>query len=95
MQFVVVDIRGPSLDLRWATPMYMLVAACYYTGGWKCTYLMSNQVATTEAQKLTDKFFLHFSPPEQLHSRKSDQSRQFESTVSAERCKLLGITKLV
>ena len=41
-------------------------------------------------QKLKERFYLHFSPPEQLLS---DQGRQFESQLMAEVCKLLGIQK--
>ena len=49
-----------------------------------------NQEATTVARKLTDEFFLRFSPPEQLHS---DQGQNFESAVIADICKLLAIKK--
>ena len=42
------------------------------------------------SEKLTEEFFLRFSPPEQLHS---DQGRNFESALIAEICKLLGIKK--
>ena len=58
--------------------------------GWKPTYPIPNQEASTEAKKLTEEMFLRFSPPDQLHS---DQSRQFESNLVTEVCKLLGICK--
>ena len=85
MQLVAVDILGPLLESE-AGNSYILVAEDYFTL-WVEVYLIPNQEATTVAKKLTDE---HFSPPEQLHS---DQGRQFESTVIAEMCKILGITK--
>ena len=88
MQLVAVDILGPLLESE-AANSYILVAADYFTR-WVEAYPILNQEATTVAQKLTDELFCHFSPPEQLHF---DQGRQFESTVIAEVCKLLGIAK--
>ena len=88
MQLVAVDILGPLLESE-AGNSYILVAADYFTR-WVEAYPIPNQEATTVAKKLTDELFFRFSPPEQLHS---DQGRQFESTVIAEVCKLLGITK--
>ena len=51
---------------------------------------ISNQEASTVADKLVDEVFLRFSAPEQLHS---DQGRQFESQLVKEVCKLLHINK--
>ena len=88
MQLVAVDILGPLPESE-ARNSYILVAADYFRR-WVEAYPIPNQEATTVARKLTDELFFHFSPPEQLHS---DQGRQFESTVTAEMCKLLGIAK--
>ena len=51
--------------------MYILVATDYFTRREEA-YAIPNQEVTTVAKKLTDKFFFHFSPLEQLHS---DQQR--------------------
>ena len=88
MQLVAVDILGPLPESE-AGNLYILVASDYFTR-WVEAYPLPNQEATTVARKLTDELFFRFSPPEQLHS---DQGRQFESTVIAEMCKLLGIAK--
>ena len=56
---------------------------------------MGRGISTTKSgghhsSQKTYELFFRFSPPEQLHS---DQGRQFESTVNAEVCKLMGIAK--
>ena len=86
MQLVAVDILGLLLESE-AGKSYILVAADYFTQ-WVETYSIQNQKATTVAKNLTDELFFRFSLQEQLHF---DQGRQFESTVLAEMCKLLGI----
>ena len=88
MQLVAIDILGPLLESE-AGNSYILVAADYFTQ-WVEAYPIPYQEATTVAKKLTDDLFFRFSPPEQLHF---DQGLQFESTVIAEVCKLLGIAK--
>ena len=88
LQLVATDIVGPLPESP-AGNLYILVVADYFTR-YVEAYPIPNQEATTVARKLVDEFFLRFSPPEQLHS---DQGRNFESTVIAEICKLLGIEK--
>ena len=88
LQMVAMDILGPLPETLCGNS-YILVVTDYFTR-WAEAYAIPNQEATTVAQKVTDEFFFRFSPPEQLHS---DQGRNFESTVIAEICKMLGITK--
>ena len=88
MQLVAVDILGP-FPTSSSGNSYILTVGDYFTR-WMEAYPLPNQEARTVAEKLTNEFFLRFSPPEQLHS---DQGRQFESHLVAEVCKLLGINK--
>ena len=88
IQLVAVDILG-SLPESEAGNLSTLVASDHFTR-WVEVYPLPNQEATTIARKLTDGLFFCLFPPEQLHS---DQGRQFEFTVNAEVCKLLGIAK--
>ena len=88
MQVVAVDILGPLPEMP-SGNKYILVAADYFTR-WTEAYGIPNQEAGTVAAKLVDEMFLRFSPPSQLHS---DQGPQFESSLMAEVCKLLGIVK--
>ena len=88
LQLVAMDILGPFPESE-AGNSYILVTADYFTR-WTEAYAIPNQEAVTVAKKMTDEFFLRFSPPEQLHS---DQGRNFESTVIAEVCKILAIKK--
>ena len=88
MQRVATDILGP-LPETLAGNSYVLVVADYFTR-WVEAFPIPNQEATTVAKKLVDEVFCCYSPPEQLHS---DQSRQFESLLIAEVCRLLGIQK--
>ena len=85
LQLVAVDIVGPFPETT-KEKSYILVAADYFTR-WVEAYPIPNQEAVMVAQKLVSEFFLHFSPPERLHS---DQGRKFESAVILEICKLLG-----
>ena len=88
MRLVAADILGPLPESD-AGNSYILVVGDYFTR-WMEAYPIPNQEAATVAKKMTDEFFLRFSPPEQLHT---DQGRQFESELVAEVCKLLGIDK--
>ena len=88
LQLVATDIVGPLPESP-AGNRYILVVADYFTR-YVEAYPISDQEATTVARQLVDEFFLRFSPPEQLHS---DQGRNFESSVIAEVCRLLGIEK--
>ena len=88
MQLVAMGIMGPLPESP-AGNTHVLVVADYFTR-WTEAYAISNQEATTVAQKLVDEFFFSFSPPEQLHS---DQGRNCESEVIAAICKSLGVVK--
>lgn len=88
MQLVAVDIMGPFPESKEGTS-YIMVVADYFTR-WMEAYPIPNQEESTVAQRLADEFFFQFSPPEQLHS---DQGQQFESTLTAEVCRILGIAK--
>ena len=88
MQLVAVDILGP-FPTSSSGNSYILTVGDYFTR-WMEAYPLPNQEGRTVAEKLTNEFFLRFSPPEQLHS---DQGRQFESHLVAEVCKLLSINK--
>ena len=52
--------------------------------------LLSNQEATTVADKLVNEFISRFGVPRQLHN---DQGTNFESNVMAEICHVLNIEK--
>ena len=88
MQLVAMDIFGPLPESPTCNT-HILVVADYFMK-WTEAYAIPNQEATTVTQKLNDEFFFRFSPPSQLHS---DQSRNFESAVISEVCKLLGVVK--
>ena len=88
LQLVATDILGPLPESP-AGNLYVLVVSDYFTR-YSEAYAIPNQEAVTVARKLVDEFFLRFSPPERLHS---DQGRNFESSVIAEVCQLLGVEK--
>ena len=88
MQLVAINIVGPFPESS-SGNSYILVAANYFTR-WVEAYPIPCQEASVLARKLVDEMFCRFSPPEQLLS---GHSRQFESQLTAEVCKLLGIQK--
>ena len=88
LQLVAVDILGPFPESENGN-LYIMVAGDYFTR-WMEAYAIKNQEAVTVAKTLTEEFFFHFSPPQQLHT---DQGKEFESELVAEVCKLLGIAK--
>lgn len=88
LQLVAMDILGPFPETQ-AGNTYILVVADYFTR-WVEAYASPNQEASTVADKLVQELFFRYSLPEQLHS---DQGRNFESSVMAEVCKLLGVAK--
>lgn len=88
LELVASDIVGPLPESP-AGNIYILVVADYFTRYVKA-YPIPNQEATTVAHQLVDQFFMRFSPPERLHS---DQGRNFESSLIAKTCKLLGVEK--
>ena len=88
LQIVATDILDPLPKSKNGN-IYVLVASGYFTR-WAEAYAIPNQVAETVAKNLTNEMFCRFSIPEQLHS---DQSRQFESKLISEMCKVLKICK--
>ena len=66
-----------------------LVVGDYFTK-WVEAYALPNQEASTCAEKLVSELFSRFGVPRQLHS---DQGRNFESSLFAQMCKILGIEK--
>ena len=88
IQVMAVDLLGPLPESKNGN-RYVLVVGVYFSR-WMEALPVSNQEASTVAEKLVDEVFLRFSPPEQLHS---DQGRQFESNLVTEVCKLLQINK--
>lgn len=67
----------------------ILVVSDYFTR-WIEAFPLPDEKAETIARKLVDEIFLRFGLPEQFHT---DQGRQFEGTLMAEICRLLGVRK--
>ena len=88
MERVAVDILGPFPRSQ-QNNRYLLVAMDYFTK-WPEVYPLPDQEASTIAQALVEGFFCRFGLPLELHS---DQGGNFESTLFAEVCRLLGINK--
>ena len=63
MRLVAADILGPLPESD-AGNSYILVVGDYFTR-WMEAYPIPNQEAATVAKKMTDEFFLRFSPPDQ------------------------------
>ena len=85
---IALDILCP-LPLSNEGNRYILVVSDYFTK-WPEAYRLSNQEATTVAEVLVKEFVSRFGVPGELHS---NQSRNFESSVFQEMCRLLGIKK--
>ena len=88
LERVVLDILGPLPDSDRGNK-YVLIIGDYFSK-WTEAYAIPNQEATTVARVLVEEFLARFSIPRQIHS---DQGRNFESKVSQEMCKLLGMDK--
>ena len=88
LERVAIDILGP-LPLSRQGNKYLLIVQDYFTK-WVEAYPLPNQEAVTVAEVLVQQFVAGFGVPLFLHS---DQGRNFESTVFAEMCSLLGIHK--
>ena len=81
MERIALDILAP-LPVTLQGSKYILVISDYFTKWTEC-YVISNQEATTVADKLVNEFISQFGVPRQLHS---DQATNFESNVMAEIC---------
>ena len=68
---------------------YLLIVADYFTK-WTEAFPICDQEATTVADIMVKKIVSRYGVPLVLHS---DQGRNFESTVFAEMCRLLGIER--
>ena len=79
MEWIALDILA-SLPVTLQESEYILVISDYFTKWAKC-YVISNQEATTGADKLVNEFISRFGVPRQLHS---DQGTDFKSNVMAE-----------
>ena len=84
LQIVAMDIMGQFPNYSQGN-RYILVASDYFTR-WVEAFGIPDQLSTTVAHRLTNKFFSRFGLPEQFHS---DQGRNFESDVISEICRLL------
>ena len=88
MERVAVDVLGPLPETEQQNK-YLLIVADYFTK-WTEAFPIRDQEATTVADIMVKEIVSHYGVPLVLHS---DQGRNFESTVFAEMCRLLGIEK--
>ena len=68
---------------------YILVVSDYFTK-WTKAFPMSNMEAATVAKIIMEEVVARFGVPNEIHS---DQSRQYESKLFSEMCRLLHIHK--
>ena len=90
LERVCIDIVGPFPQSDHDNRYALVVTDCFTK--YVEIYAMPNQEAATVSKVLVCEFFTRFGVPEYLHS---DQGTQFESTLFAEMCTLLGITKKI
>ena len=83
-----MDILGP-VPLSARGNRYVLVLADYFTC-WVEAFALPDQKAETVARSIVGDFICRFGAPLEIHS---DQGRNFESTLFAEVCKILEVTK--
>ena len=88
MERVALDIIGP-LPTSKRGNKYILVITDYFTC-WVEAFSLPNQEALTVAQTVYNEWICRFGAPVAIHS---DQGRNFESSMFAELCLLLGIHK--
>ena len=85
---IVVDVLGPLPESEQGNK-YLLILADYFTK-WTEAFPLPNQEATSVAEVVVKEVVSRYGVSLVLHS---DQGRNFESIVSAEMCRLLGIQK--
>ncbi|MCG8624913.1 MAG: DDE-type integrase/transposase/recombinase, partial [Proteobacteria bacterium] len=88
MERIAMDVLGPLPESTTGNK-YIVIIADYFTK-WPEAFAIPNQEATTIANLLVREVVCRYGVPLELHS---DQGRNFESTVFAEMCSLLGIGK--
>ncbi len=88
LERLAIDILGPLPETEEGNK-YIAIVADYFTK-WVEAYPLPNQEATTIAEALVRECICRFGVPLFLHS---DQGRNFEATVFAETCRLMGIKK--
>ena len=88
MERIAVDVLGP-LPITEAGNKYLLVIMDYFSK-WPEVHPMPNQEASTVAEILVKEVVSQFGVPVTIHS---DQGRNFESSLIAEMCLLLGAEK--
>ena len=88
MERIAMDVLGPLPESTTGNK-YIIIIADYFTK-WPEAFAIPNQEATTIANLLVREVVCRYGVPLELHS---DQGRNFESTVFAEMCSLLGIGK--
>ena len=81
MERIALDLLAP-LSVTLQGSEYILVISDYFTKWTEC-YVISNQEATTVADKLLNEFISRFGVQRQLHN---DQGTNFEPNVMAEIC---------
>ena len=88
MERVALDIVG-LLPTSKRGNKYILVIKDYFTS-WAEAFNLPNQEALTVARTVFNEWICRFGAPVAIHS---DQGRNFESSMFAELCLLLGIHK--
>ena len=88
MERIAVDVLGP-LPITEAGNKYLLVIMDYFSK-WPEVHPMPNHEASTVAEILVKEVVSRFGVPVTIHS---DQGRNFESSLIAEMCLLLGAEK--
>lgn len=88
MERIATDILG-ELPITEKGNRYLLVVSDYYSK-WTKSFPMKNMEAETIAKLIVEQFIVRLGVPYAIHS---DQGSQFESRLSTEVCKLLGIKK--
>jgi len=88
MERVAIDVLGPLTKTPRGNTVILIVADLFTK--WIEAYPLPNQEAETVARTIVTEFIVRYGVPRILHS---DQGRNFESKLTAEVCKLLGMDK--
>ncbi|CAK1590660.1 unnamed protein product [Parnassius mnemosyne] len=85
---IAIDVAGPFPETE-SGNKYFMVVMDYFTK-WPEVFAISNQEASTVADKLVHEVFCRFGVPLEIHS---DQGRNFESQIFQETCRVMGTQK--